>query len=269
MWVNREINASHAFVAAWLPGSEGIGVADVLLRTANDNVQFDFKGKLPYSWPAAPMQTPLNVGDADYDPLFAYGYGLTYADSITVPLLPEVDGTSETVNVSRYFAAGRAIAPWNLRLSSKGKSVAVQTPRAATGDGAISIVSADEAAQEDIRTITWTGEGEASFALTSDTPVDLSSTTMASMAIKMRFRIDAPPTADVIFSLETAVPSKPRSIRKQLADAPPGRWRMISIPLSSFTPSDALKSVTASTVITTRGRLKMSISEVQLVPNDR
>jgi len=61
-----------AFVAAWLPGSEGAGVADVLFG--------DYKptGKLPISWPRSEAQVPINIGDANYDPLFAYGFGLTY-----------------------------------------------------------------------------------------------------------------------------------------------------------------------------------------------
>jgi beta-glucosidase len=60
-----------ALVASWLPGSEGAGVADVLFgRRA-------FTGRLPVSWPRTLQQEPINVGDADYDPLFPYGWGLT------------------------------------------------------------------------------------------------------------------------------------------------------------------------------------------------
>lgn len=72
MIVNDQLAKSSAFVAAWLPGSEGAGVADVLFGDKN------FKGKLSFSWPKSVAQLPLNVGDATYDPLFAYGFGLTY-----------------------------------------------------------------------------------------------------------------------------------------------------------------------------------------------
>src|SRR5262249_59287585 len=63
---------ADALVAAWLPGTEGTGVADVLFG--------DYKptGKLSFSWPRSLEQIPINVGDAKYDPLFAYGFGLTY-----------------------------------------------------------------------------------------------------------------------------------------------------------------------------------------------
>jgi beta-glucosidase len=80
LWVNPELNASDAFVVAWLPGSEGGGIADVLFRNAAGEVNHDFRGKLSFSWPRDPSQTPLNRGDTPYEPLFAYGFGLTYAD---------------------------------------------------------------------------------------------------------------------------------------------------------------------------------------------
>src|SRR5690606_37116558 len=88
LWVNRALNASDAFVAAWLPGSEGAGIADVLFTDAQGNVRFDFKGKLPFSWPKSLDQTEVNIGDAGYDPLFAFGYGLNYADKTHLDVLP-------------------------------------------------------------------------------------------------------------------------------------------------------------------------------------
>jgi beta-glucosidase len=84
LWVNPELNAADAFVVAWLPGSEGGGIADVLFRNARGGIQHDFVGKLSYSWPRRSNQTPLNRGDAGYDPLFAYGFGLTYNDKDTL-----------------------------------------------------------------------------------------------------------------------------------------------------------------------------------------
>jgi beta-glucosidase len=62
---------ADALVAAWLPGSEAGGISDLLF---GDD---DFSGKLPHSWPRSIEQLPINVGDVDYDPLYAYGFGLT------------------------------------------------------------------------------------------------------------------------------------------------------------------------------------------------
>jgi len=80
-----EIRASDAFVAAWLPGTEGGGIADVLIGQADGTPRYDFQGKLPYSWPKRSYRTAGHPGDKDYDPEFAFGYGLTYLhDKITI-----------------------------------------------------------------------------------------------------------------------------------------------------------------------------------------
>jgi beta-glucosidase len=73
MIIAEVLGQCDAFVAAWLPGTEGQGVADVLFG--------DYKptGKLSFSWPRSTAQIPINVGDKNYDPLFKYGFGLTFA----------------------------------------------------------------------------------------------------------------------------------------------------------------------------------------------
>ena len=70
--LGEALGMADAVVAAWLPGVEGEGVADVLLG------DYAPTGKLPFTWPRAMAQIPINVGDASYDPLFPYGFGLTY-----------------------------------------------------------------------------------------------------------------------------------------------------------------------------------------------
>ena len=90
LWINPELNASDAFVVAWLPGTEGGGVTDVLFRDAAGAVRHDFRGRLSFSWPRHPSQTAVNRGDDPYDPLFPYGFGLRYADGPTnTPQVPE------------------------------------------------------------------------------------------------------------------------------------------------------------------------------------
>jgi beta-glucosidase len=64
------LTAIDALVAAWLPGSEGAGVADVLFG------ERAFTGRLPMTWPRTIDQEPINIGDEDYDPLYPYGHGL-------------------------------------------------------------------------------------------------------------------------------------------------------------------------------------------------
>jgi len=75
LWIEAELAASDSFVAAWLPGAEGGGVADVLFRARDGTVAHDFRGRLPLSWPRAPG---TDAGGST-GPLFPYGYGLRYA----------------------------------------------------------------------------------------------------------------------------------------------------------------------------------------------
>ncbi|MEQ4499455.1 glycoside hydrolase family 3 protein, partial [Nocardioides kribbensis] len=65
------VRSTDALVASWLPGSEGAGVSDVLFG------ERAFTGRLPVTWPRTLAQEPINVGDADYDPLYAFCHGLT------------------------------------------------------------------------------------------------------------------------------------------------------------------------------------------------
>ena len=65
-----QLDEIDGLVAAWLPGSEGAGVADTLFGRR------PFTGKLPVTWPRTLAQEPINVGDRDYDPLYPFGWGL-------------------------------------------------------------------------------------------------------------------------------------------------------------------------------------------------
>lgn len=68
-WLLEKIDA---FVAAWLPGTEGAGITDVIFG------DYGFKGRLPVTWFKKIEQLPINSGDNSYDPLFPFGFGLTY-----------------------------------------------------------------------------------------------------------------------------------------------------------------------------------------------
>ncbi len=74
--VTNQIEQSNAFIAAWLPGSEGNGIAEVLFG------DFNFKGKLPHSWPKSVEDFEGKFGpnfwDISITPLYEFGYGLSY-----------------------------------------------------------------------------------------------------------------------------------------------------------------------------------------------
>jgi beta-glucosidase len=74
--LEKILHFSDVIIAAWLPGTQGEGVADVLFG------DYQPKGLLSHTWPKSMSQIPINFGDANYFPLYAYGFGInTLADS--------------------------------------------------------------------------------------------------------------------------------------------------------------------------------------------
>ena len=95
LWINPEINQSDAMVAAWLPGTEAQGIADVILTESDGTTQFDFVGTLPFAWPGGAVN-PQNSDLAVAANLFPRGYGLTYQDQTTIEALTEDPRNSES-----------------------------------------------------------------------------------------------------------------------------------------------------------------------------
>jgi len=190
LWVNRELNASDAFVAAWLPGSEGSGVADVLLRTADGGVQHDFHGTLSFSWPARADQYMLNVGDADYAPLFAFGHGLRYGQDGELAALPEDLDLSAVTRSGQWFARGALAAGARFELvDSQGSLGVVGNGPARSPAGAVELRAVDYLAQEDARALDWSSKG--ALRLQLDEPVDIERETNGDVRLLVRLRLDA------------------------------------------------------------------------------
>ena len=73
MILGQVLDKADALLAAWLPGTEGQGIADVIFG------DFAPVGRLGFTWPRSMAQIPINKGDPDYDPLFPFGFGLKYS----------------------------------------------------------------------------------------------------------------------------------------------------------------------------------------------
>jgi beta-glucosidase len=253
LWTNPEINASDAFVAAWLPGSEGGGVADVLIGDAAGKPRHDFQGRLSYSWPKRADQEPINVGDKDYDPQFAYGYGLSYAKPGKVAMLSEDPGVaSAAVNVDRYFVAGHVPAPWTM-----------------DANGAVSLKTIDAGAQENARQAIWSGEGDGTVTI-SGAPVDLSRQTTGDMAIALRYRVDASPGKPVSLALACGESCGATvDVTSTLSGAKLGEWRTAKIKLSCFKAKGAdMTHVSAPFTLSSAGRMTLSFTEIRLASNE-
>jgi hypothetical protein len=88
--IDPELQASNAFVVAWLPGTEGGGIADVLFRNEKGGVNHDFTGKLSYAWPSGGGQGGTRQATAKAAPVLPYGFGLSYCNRhCDVPLSQE------------------------------------------------------------------------------------------------------------------------------------------------------------------------------------
>ena len=242
LWVNAEINASNAFVAAFLPGSEGGGVADLLFRRLDGGIARDFTGKLAFSWPKRPDQYVLNRSDPGYDPLFAFGYGLSYAAPGRVPQLDTTRPAGLTdATAGALFDQGRVRGGLRWGVS-----------------GLVSVTAADRRAQEDARRLVWRGAG--SVTLTAAVPLDLTREVNGDLSLVVELRVDVPPDSPVAIGM-----SPDRTIDASAALGRTGVWAEISVPLrciagGGFDPAH----VEVPFVLTARGRFAATVSRVRV-----
>lgn len=164
MWTNPEINHSDAFVAAWLPGSEGGGVADLLFQA---DPSYDFTGSLSFSWPA------FAVVSKDSETLFDLGYGLRYSSQEQLSSLPEVSGleNSEVASTGEFFTKGAPIEPWSLWLDSG--ELDKQIASYPTSVGGLIVSKTDYQAQEDALRINWTQTNGDYVRISTASPTNL------------------------------------------------------------------------------------------------
>lgn len=268
LWVNREINAADAFVAAWLPGSEGAGIADVLLRRSDGRVQHDFKGKLSFSWPRTATQYANNVGQKDYDPLFAFGFGLTYADNGDLAALPEASGVTGNEGATGvFFARGDAGPGMALRLEqASGQGLTVTRVPDALPDDRLKITGVDHLAQEDGRRLAWSGKGEAVAALQSHTALDLQRESNGDLMLLTTLRVDAAPHGEAWLSVGCGAGCSARvAIGASLAALPQGQWKRVGVPLKCLAKAGAkLDAIDRPWSVVTGDAMTISVSRVAL-----
>jgi beta-glucosidase len=240
LWVNREINAADAFVVAGLPGSEGEGVADVLLRTAAGQIAHDFHGKLAYSWPRTAVQTPLNLGQPGYHPQFPYGYGLDYADKGDIGALPEAAGIElDGARAGVYFTRGKPAPGFALRLTGADGAVTdIVSAPAATPDGSLHIAAIDYKAQEDARALAWSAAAD--VTLKAPAPLDLDRETNGDVLLVTTLRVNALAPAGTSIGVGCGSGCTARmAIGQGLATLPRGQWLRVGIPLKCFRAAGA------------------------------
>ena len=229
MWVNRVLNRSDAFVAAWLPGSEGQGIADVILSKPNGEVQYDFTGKLSFSWPKYDNQFVLNRFDANYNALFPYGYGLTYKDNFQLAKVNETITVSNTQqNADREPLFVRSLSTgikWALTDAAQ-QTTLIEGPLGVSPDGqSLTMQSVNLAYQEDGRKFSWSKPGaSAALQYTPDYKADGNT---EPRFINVRIRLDQwPSSASLTLQAQCAGDACQNAITVQKSDASfsPGEW---------------------------------------------
>jgi len=230
LYTNDILNLSDSVVAAWLPGTEGKGVSDVLFRKANGKVNLDFRGKLSFSWPKSACQTPLNIGDAGYDPLFKYGYGLNYSSKATVPQLdtsyPE-GGCGKSLAVPVYNPTDRAT--YGLYVSSGGQRVALGADLNAVFNlPTVKVETAQINTQQDAKRLTWTGAAKLEAQASKARKLPAFASTDG--ALQFDTIVTAAPQGKVLVGMET-VELDASAVLKQLV----GKGKQtVKIPLACF-----------------------------------
>ena len=268
LWVNPELNAADAFVAAWLPGTEGAGIADVLVANGDGTPQYDFEGALSFSWPRTAAQTSVNVGDADYDPLFAYGYGLDYSDDGELVSLPEEDGLDGKVGGSAgdFLEYGDPVGAWAVELRDAMGNTRITDGRGQSAAGQLTLEPADYEAQEDSMMLAWSGAS--TFAL-SGNPVDFTREANGDMAVRFEYRVIEMGDADIgIAMLDDRSGGNFLDITDALAARAGGGWSESLVKLSCFADQGTnMGSMSQPLVIAATGPVTLQIRSARIVGN--
>ena len=252
MWTNPEINNSDAFIAAWLPGSEGGGISDLLFQRESS---YDFVGRLSFSWPASAL-----VLEND-EPLFKFGYGLSYDSRENISLLSEKSGleNNNVVSTGQFFNKGDAVAPWGLWLISD--DLFKQIASFPTSYGGLIISKTDHMAQEDAIRINWTRSDEDYFRISSSNSNDMSR--QSNGAMELTFNAKSYTNSDAIVQIGQCDNSSncDNTIEIKII----GDWREYRISLSCFEKLGVdMTKITSALLIKGEKGVDIGLSDVRL-----
>ena len=271
LWVNPELNASDAFVAAWLPGSEGEGIADVLFRAADGSVPVDFTGRLPFSWPQTAMPVHFDEAGVVSGALYPVGYGLNYTDSAAAPADaalsedPKVPAHFLAPGGSLFFAA-HPTAPWSLFVADGDAEVHVTTQRQASPHGAVSVSLGKDGAA-----VSWDGT-QSGMLRVAGRALDMESPAAKRDTITVRYRVDEAPVGQVALGVRCTLPLCGTAggafldATKTFKEAKVGAWNTLVVPVSCLKATGAeLSSVEVPLVLETSGKFGVTIAQARLV----
>ena len=208
------------------------------------------------------------MGQKDYDPLFAFGFGLTYADKDTLAVLPEasgIDGEQSAGGV--YFAKGKPSLGLAMQLSNAGQAgMPATTVPVALADGSLSLAAVDHKAQEDGRRLTWTGSKPASWLLVASKPIDVTRESNGDVQLQLTLRRDSAVIAPVWLRVGCGDGCSGRvDLQKALAAIPQGEWKVVGVPLKCFVAAGAdVSKLVQVPVLESSTALQLSVSRIAL-----
>ncbi|WP_282110354.1 glycoside hydrolase family 3 protein [Shewanella algicola] len=273
MWVNAEFNASDAFVAAWLPGSEGQGIADVLFTDADGKVKHDFGGKLSFSWPATPQQTTVNVPlatesaevKAQYQPLIPFGYGLTYqskfSDAVVLDNLSEDNLAAEQTLVDLPLFERAVKSPWSMYIANSAERQGLSSSVAQ--NSALTIRTMDRVVQEDARLVSFNGSEQGVVGLISNFPRDFRAYSNSDSALTLSIKATISLQKPLWLGMACEGDCRKQVDITQQVNSKLGEWQNISVSLACFAsePMDFGK-ITMPFYLATSDKVDVSFSDV-------
>ncbi len=271
LWVNPELNASDAFVAAWLPGSEGEGIADVLFRAADGAVRFDFTGRLSFSWPQTAMPVRFDAAGVVSGALYPDGYGLNYTDTAADPSTaalsedPKIPAHFLAPSGSLFFAA-HPTAPWSLFVADGDAEVHVTTLHQQSPHGAVAATLGKEGVA-----VSWDGTQSGMLRI-SGRALDWGSPAAKRDTISLRYRVDRAPAGQVALGVRCTLPlcgtarGALLDVTQTFKEATVGAWNTLVVPVSCLKATGAeLSSVEVPLVLETSGKFDVTIAQARLV----
>ena len=186
LWMNREINLSDAFIAAWLPGTEGNGITDLILESEN---KYDFTGKLSFSWPKKPDQSILNSDDDSYDPLFPIGYGLSYKSKDFIKKLNEDFIITEDSDFNAPLLSGWPRNSLEIIFGNQKQTSDMKSKYSSLNDGSVSVEMINRFVQEDAYRVLFSEENDSFWELSSSKTLDWSEEASQSGVLSIDIRI--------------------------------------------------------------------------------
>jgi len=270
LWVNPELNASDAFLVAWLPGTEGGGVADLIFSKSNGDIQFNFTGKLSFTWPASPRQTAINRYDEESVGLLPYGYGMSYGTSsseeniLSNNLSEIIQSSNKTLPDLALF--DRAVkTPWTLWMGGQNSRQEVTSSQQQSDTLAFRTI--DKIVQEDAFELIFTGPAQVSIS--SAFPSDLRSYREADASLVMNFKVDNSASKRVYIGMDCEDSCEAKlDVGKQIQAAPLGKWQSMSIDLQCFQNAGAnLGKIFTPFELMSEGEFAVNIADIRIEPN--